>query len=281
MKIEKIPAQRRQLILALIQEKRALTVHQLAAAASVSLPTIRRDLDWLAKAGAIDRSHGGAVLKSTPSTIFEPDYHVSETLAREEKIAIGRKAASRLKDNQSVLFDSSSTVFEAAKAVAERGLHLTAITNDIRIGELLAVSGNVRLLMCGGTVRPGSFTLIGEPGTSFLSKLHVDVSVIGIHAVNGATCADTSLDIACTKQYMVEAAANVLMLADSSKFGKVAFYDAFCIEDNFEVITDGRLEQHHRNALEKTGAAVTVAEPGPSGKQNENVCHAEKEQRYE
>ena len=120
--------------------------------------------------------------------------------------AIDRLAADRLQDNQSVIFDSSPTVYEAARQVAEKALTLTAVTNDIRIGELLAGSRSIHLLVSGVSLRPGSFTRIGEPGTSFLRNLHVDVALMGIHAINQSSCCDTSLEVAYAKRYSVAAA---------------------------------------------------------------------------
>lgn len=261
MKTDIIPAQRRQLILELIREKGVFSVHELSDATGVSLPTIRRDLDYLAKTGVVERSHGGATLKaSSPGTTFEPEHHIAASMAREEKALIGKLAADRLRDNQSIVFDSSSTVFEAAHRCVERGLQLTAVTNDIRISELLAGCSSIRLIVCGGTLRPGSFTLVGEPGTSFLRQLHVDVAVMGTHGITGTTCCDTSLEIAYTKRHMVAAAQKVLVLVDSSKFDQVAFFDAFEIDDRFEIITDRYLSPLLQQAIENKGATVICGE---------------------
>ncbi len=257
-----IPAQRRNLILELIRQKRVLSVNDLSEMIGVSLPTIRRDLDWLAKTGAVQRSHGGATLKTTPGTTFEPDYQTASKNAREEKAIIGKLAADRLKDNQSVIFDSSSTVYEAAYRVVEKGLKLTAVTNDIRIAELLSGSPSIHLLVSGGTLRPGSYALIGEPGTSFLQSLHVDVALMGIHAINNSSCCDTSLNVAYAKRYMVAAARQVVMLADASKFGQVAFFEAFDVDDKFEIITDRPLVSAVHRGLTKKGAKVTIAGNG-------------------
>lgn len=264
LKAEKIPAQRRKLILTLLRDQGVLSVHEISRAVGVSLPTIRRDLDWLARTGAIDRSHGGASAKSSPSTTFEPDYHVSARMARDEKQAIGLLGADRIRENQSVIFDSSSTVFEAARLFAARGISLTAVTNDIRIGQLFAACPLIRLIVCGGTIRPGSYTLIGEPGAGFLRQLHVDVAVMGIHAVKGTACCDTSLEIAYTKRYMAQAANKVLLLADSSKFEQVAFFEAFTLDEKFEIITDRGLPKSLQRNLEKHGATVTLASPDPA-----------------
>ncbi len=133
-----IPAQRLNLILELIRQKGVITTHELSDITGVSLPTVRRDLDRLAETGAVQRSHGGATLRTPPGTTHEPDSHIAARIAMKEKMAIGKHAADQLRENQSVIFDSSSTVYEAARQVLERGLTLTAVTNDLRIGEMRA-----------------------------------------------------------------------------------------------------------------------------------------------
>lgn len=255
-----IPVQRLNLILELIRQKGGvITTHELSDLTGVSLPTVRRDLDRLAETGAVQRSHGGATLKTPPGTTHEPHSHIAAKIAMKEKVAIGKQAAGQLRDNQSVIFDSSSTVYEAARQVLERGLTLTAVTNDLRIGELLAKSPSINLLVSGGSRRPGSYTLIGEPGTGFLQNLHVDVALMGIHAVDGSLCCDTSLEIAYAKRYMVAAAKRVIVLADASKFGKVAFFEAFEVNDKFEIITDRPLAPSVLDGLTDKGAKVTIA----------------------
>ncbi|MEJ2638010.1 MAG: DeoR family transcriptional regulator [Desulfosarcinaceae bacterium] len=70
-----IPAQRLNPILELIRQKGGITVHELSDMTGVSLPTVRRGLDRLAKTGAVERSRGGATLKNPPGTTHEPDAH--------------------------------------------------------------------------------------------------------------------------------------------------------------------------------------------------------------
>ncbi|MGW8193739.1 MAG: DeoR/GlpR family DNA-binding transcription regulator [Desulforhopalus sp.] len=262
MKPDIIPAQRRRVIVDLLRQQGVLSVNQLSDATGVSHPTIRRDLDWLARKGLVERSHGGATLKVLSGTGYEPVHRQTGPMANHEKALIGRLAAERLLDNQSVIFDSSSTVLEAARFAAERGLHLTAVTNDIRISELFAASSSIKLIVCGGTLRPGSPTLVGEPGTSFLQQLHVDVAVMGIHGVKETLCCDTSLEVAYTKRHMVAAAAKVLVLVNSGKFGQIAFFEAFDIDDRFEIITDRPLSADVHQAIERRGATITCAGGG-------------------
>ncbi len=254
-----IPVQRRSQIIELIRLKGFVSVQELSENVGVSLPTIRRDLACITKSGIIQRSHGGATLTSIPGTTFESDYQTASQIARKEKAAIGKLAADRLKDHQSVIFDSSSTVYEAACRVVENGLILTAVTNDLRIAKLFAGSPSIHLMVCGGSLRRGSYSLLGEPGTSFLRNLHVDVALMGIHAITDTSYCDTSLDVAYTKRYMSAAAQKVIILADASKFGAVAFFDAFSVEKSSEIITDRLPDPAISRALAQKGVSITLA----------------------
>jgi len=258
-KTDLIPVQRRSLILEMMRQRGVISVQELTDAIGVSLSTIRRDLILMAKTGAVQRSHGGATLKTSPGTTFEPDHQVVSRLARQEKAAIGRLAVERLQDNQSVIFGSSSTVLEAAHRVFEKGLKITAVTNDIRIAELLGGSRSVHLIVTGGALRPGSHTLLGEPGRSFLQGLHLDVALIGVHAISDSACCDTSTEVACSQRLMVAAADRALLLADSSKFGAVAFCEAFRLKDVSEIITDDRLDPGVQRRLTDLGIEVSIA----------------------
>lgn len=80
---------------------------------------------------------------------------------------------------------------------------------------------------------------------------------MGIHGLHGSSCSDTSLEVAYTKRYMFAAAQKVLVLIDSSKFGQIAFVDAFYIDERFEIITDRPLAPAMLQIIEEKGATIT------------------------
>jgi DeoR family transcriptional regulator of aga operon len=258
-KLDLIPAQRRSMILDLIRQQNSVSVHELARNVGVSLSTARRDLDELSRLGFIERSHGGAIMPLILGTASEPDLNISAHFAYEEKKAIGRAATEILRVGQTVLFDSGSTVMEIAQRVVEKGLRLTAVTNDVKMAGLLARSASIQLIVLGGTMRPGSPTLVGEPGLSFLKSLHVDVSFIGIHAVKGTRLCETAIDLAVLKRSMLEAAEYGVLVADAGKFGATAFCDACDVRMVKEIVTDSRLAAPRRRELEKLGIKVRIA----------------------
>ena len=261
-----IAAQRRALILEHLRRHGADSITSLAQTIGVSPSTIRRDLDYLTESGHIVRSHGGAILSERLHTTFEPQREIGARIAHAAKAAIGARAADLLEPGQSVIFDSSSTVLEAAKAVVARKLRLTVCTNDIGTAATLAESEMLQLVVLGGTNRFGSLTMIGDPGLSFLERIHADVAFIGIHSLFGERLSETSIDVAAMKRRMIASATRAIVLADASKFSHPAFCDVAPITDVDAIITDSTIGETERRALAETGVElIEVEADSPAG----------------
>ena len=253
-----IPAARRARALELIQQNGAISIQRLAGEIGTSISTARRDVDYLAGAGFLERSHGGAALRMRSRTTFEPTTDIADQVARQEKLAIGRYAASLVEDGQSVILDSSTTVLEAAKCLVERDLRLTAVTNDLRIAIALKDLQKVQLIVPGGQVRSGSFTLVGSPAEAMIRTLQADIALIGIHSLANLRPSETSIEVANIKRAWIEAANRVLLLLDSSKFDQSAFCEICPIERVDEVICDDGLDAENKRRLEQLGVKVTL-----------------------
>ena len=253
-----IPAQRRASVLDHIRKRGAASIQELSEAIGISISTIRRDLEHLEERGYLERSHGGALIHKQLRSTFEPEAAISAEFFRAEKEAIGKAAAQTLRAGESVIFDSSSTVLAAARASVARALPLTAVTNDLGIGEVLAGAANMRVVVLGGTVRPNSLTMIGEPGENFLSSLNADVAFIGAHAISRLALTETSLETAAIKRAMIASARRVVLLADASKFQPAAFCRICDLSSIHELITDDRAVETDLAPLRDLGVGVTV-----------------------
>ena len=254
-----IAAQRRGLILDYLRKKGAGSIVEIADSIGTSGSSTRRDLDFLAKDGSVIRSRGGAVFNDKHGTIYEPPRHVGAKTSLIQKAAIGRAARQLLKPSQSVIFDSSSTVLEVARAAAEAGLQITACTNDIGTGQVLSTAAEMQVVVLGGTLRPNSMTLVGEPGVSFLERLHVDLALMGIHSLAGARLSETSIEVAAMKRRMIDCAARVIVLADSSKFTLPAFCDVCGLEFVDVIISDSGLDERSMSMIRDAGVELIIA----------------------
>jgi DeoR family transcriptional regulator, aga operon transcriptional repressor len=256
-----IPAQRRAKILELVQEQGAVSVQELARILGASVSTVHRDLDYLSENRYVDRTRGGASRAGHGlSTTFEPDYEIGRHTREREKAAIGRTAAGLVSSGASIFFDSSTTVLEAARSLATSRRTITAVTNDLGIATLLARCEPIRTIVTGGTVRPRSFTLFGEPGTALLAGMHVDVAFMGIHSLADGVLSDTGLEILTGKRAALAACESCVLLADSSKFSaRRSFLTIAPLVDVDAVVTDDGLTADDEHRLREAGVSLHLA----------------------
>jgi DeoR family transcriptional regulator of aga operon len=255
-RVELIPAKRHALILEQLYQAGTADIQELADIAGASASTIRRDLEHLERQGALERTHGGAVLHSVQRATFEPDVSIAAQFKRAEKEAIGAAVAADLRPGQSLILDASTTVLEVARGIAARAMQLTVVTNSLSTAQILAGVPEVQLIVLGGTVRPGSMTLVGRPGEDFLRTLHADMAILGTHAISGNVLSETSLEVAAMKRAMIAGARKAIVLADSSKFTAPSFCTICTLADIHEVVTDEGIAPAHLANLKSFDVAV-------------------------
>lgn len=250
--VQKMPAQRRVELLTFIKERGAAQISELADALNASESTIRRDLNQLDAEGAVLRQHGGATILER--TTFEPLFEDRRMHNPDEKKRIGQYAAKLLEPGQSVLFDSSSTVLGAVSALLQHPVPITAVTNDVRLASTLATIPNVKIVVPGGEIRNGSYTLVGSTTQAFIERLHIDVALIGIHAITDSVLSEGSLAVAEIKRAMIRAAHRVVVLADHSKFDFPAFCEVEHLSGAHDLVSDNAIPADVLTVLNDLGS---------------------------
>ncbi len=238
---------------ALIRDSGVVRVEDLSRRLKVSPATVRRDLDQLEQSGAIRRVHGGAV--SVESRLDEPLFEDKTSLAVREKRRIAEAALAFIEAGDTIYLDGGSTVLELARLLRER-TSLTVVTNSLHAAHELAGRGP-RLIVIGGELRRLSQTLVGPLTRLVLHELHLDkafMGTIGFAAKEGLTTTDPSE--AFTKEMVTNQARQVILLADSSKAGKVSFAKAGRWENVHVLITDRRVDKGLAKELAGRGIKV-------------------------
>ncbi len=258
-----LPVLRRQRIAEFLHHHGAVTLQQLAEALHVSLSTLRRDLDALAEEGVIERTHGGAILRHLQYSTFEPNITAARDLSPQEKRLVGMAAAESLVPGQSVIFDSGSTVLEAAKATVARNIPIIAVTNDIEIAQILNASSLVQVHVFGGQLRPGSNTLVGEQVQNAAKLIRADVLFFGAHAVTDNVVSETSPEVAAVKRALMRSATSCRLLVDSSKFRPRVFMTVCDMAEIAEVITDKGAPQEELERIRSAGVKLIIAKGAP------------------
>ena len=220
---------------ALIRERGIVRIEDICRQLNVSPATARRDLGHLERNGITRRVHGGAV--SLESRLDEPLFADKTTIAVREKRRIAEAALAFVRPGETIYLDGGSTVLELARLLRER-TNLTVVTNSLQAAHELAGNGP-KLIAIGGELRRLSQTLVGPLTRLVLKELHLDkafMGTMGFALDPGLTTTDPSE--AFTKELVMGQARQVIVLADSSKAGRVSFASAGSWEKVHVLITD-------------------------------------------
>jgi len=252
--------ERRREILGVLHRDGRVLVKDLARQFRISQITIRKDLEFLAGQGVIQRTHGGA-LPVQSGALLDPTLREKEKLHRKQKTEIALAAARLVEDGQSVLLDSGTTTTAIARALKHSlntRARLTVITNAINIAAELAGT-NIEVILTGGTLRKNSFSLLGPLAERTLRQLSADILFLGVDGFDTAAGLFTpNLLESEVNRTMVEIARRTIAVCDSSKFGRRSLCNIMPVAAVHEVITDTQILKSDLRALKEAGVKVTL-----------------------
>jgi DeoR family transcriptional regulator of aga operon len=247
-------ADRLSAILESVSRNGSVSVTELAAGFGVSVATVRRDLELLDDQRLISRIHGGAIARGN---LYELPLLYKAARRQDEKRRIGKAAASLVGTGQTLGLTGGTTTLEVARALTDRS-QLTIVTNALNIASELAVRANLKLVVPGGVARPESYELVGPLAESSLAELNLDVVFVGADGVDAAAGLTTHHEVeAYTNRALIRRARRVVVVADSSKLGRVAFARICTASEVHELITDGEAAESHLAALRDAGVQIT------------------------
>ncbi|SFP59918.1 DeoR/GlpR family DNA-binding transcription regulator [Parafilimonas terrae] len=248
--------ERHQLILEKLHQEGDLNVISLYKELRVSRVTIRKDLKLLEEKGLLFRTHGGATLKN-PYTIDRP-VNEKEKLQSGEKSKIGAAAARLIDDNDSIIIASGTTVLALAKKIQNKK-NLTVITASLNVALELLQQPDIEVLQLGGILRKTSSSVTGPYAQSILADFSCTKLFLGVDGIDlEFGLSTTSAMEAHLNRQMIEASQKVIVLSDSTKFGKRGFGKICGLDKVDRIITDAGISEHFVKQLENLGIEVTV-----------------------
>lgn len=248
-------AERYELIVQLVNERGSIRVTELSELCSVTEETIRRDLDKLEQAGRLKRSHGGAV--SVKEAQLEIPYFEREVTRAQEKMRIAEEAVKLIQPHDRILLDASTSAWYMAKIMPD--IPITILTNAVKVATELSTKEKIEVISLGGRLSPRSLSFVGPIAEKTLESFHVNklfFSCKGVHLERGIS--ESGELQARLKQKMIEAADEVILLADSSKFGVKSFTQVASLSMVDRIISDQHLELDVRREFIAAGHAITL-----------------------
>lgn len=238
------PFRRQSMLLEYVNKRGCASVRELAQAFFFHEATVRRDLNALARAGQINRVHGGAA--AMDAMLAEIPLYVRETAFRDVKRDLARRAAALVRDGGTIFVDSSSTATMMAPFL-ENKKNLRIVTDGAQTCIQLSKLKNAQIFCVGGCLGGNSMCFKGSIALQNLALFHFDsafFSCRGVTLENGLT--DTSEEQACFRRLLIERSDESVLLVDHSKIGVTSFFSIAALKAIDVLITDAELPESWR-----------------------------------
>lgn len=249
--------ERHQYIIKEVNQKGHVSVVELCESLGVSSVTIRKDLQFLEDSGLVYRTHGG-VTKHNP---YQTDRSVieKEKLHEREKIEIAKAAAKFITTNDSVIIGSGTTTQFFAREIFPLG-HLTIVTSALNVTLELLKHPNVEVIQLGGTVRHTSSSVTGQYAMHVLDQFFCSKLFLGVDGIDlEYGISTTSAQEALLNQKMISVTQQVIVLADSSKFGRKSF-GKITDFSNIDVIISNEIPPAFQELFDSLGILTIICD---------------------
>lgn|GEM_PF-447962 len=247
--------ERRRAILDLLKRFGRVAVKDLSENLNVSAVTIRQDLRVLEEDGYLERTYGGAVLR-TAATTPEVSFDIRRESNRPEKEAIGRVAAALVQEGYSIALDASTTAY-AMTPHLKRLNDLTVVTYSLMVALAFLDAPQVNVIIPGGRLRRDSVSVVGSP--SHLPEINLN---IGFFSARGFSLdvglSEANPEQAAIKRGLIAHSLVRVAILDSSKWGQLAPYTYAHIQDFSQMFTTARAPVDMVTAVRDLGVTVTL-----------------------
>lgn len=248
---------RRQQMLELIYRLGSVHVEELSEHFGISKVTVRADLDQLAERDLVARARGGAV--SLPGQTMTAALSERSAQNKQVKRRIAQAAAELLRPNETIILDAGSTVYRLSRLITQ-GEGLTVVTPALNVATQLGGIPGVDVILVGGHLNPRDASVTGAMAEYNILEMPAHRAFLGAHGIDTyGDIVDVSQDVARVKRAMVRAANEVILLADSSKWGVAARSKVIEMSAITTVITDDGISDDARRAIEAAGAQLVLA----------------------
>lgn len=194
------------------------------------------------------------------NTLTKSINRYTERISNSEiKRAIGQYAASLIKDGEYILMDTATTIQYTAEYLSTK--NNVIVTNSIDIARILCEKPNTVIHLLGGELNTWHRNVFGPRTLEMLSDIKVDKLILGACGISSDGLSAPSVDEAYVKLEMIKRADQVIVLADSSKFGKKLFHQICDFVKINVLITDQEPDSKMKDILKNDQIEIIVVPP--------------------
>ena len=250
------PLERQKKIIELLMIKKVLKMTELTEELNISVDTLRRDINILAKQGKIEKIYGG--IKLIESKLGESSIDERMVNHLEEKESIAQICSEMINDGDCIYIDSGSTTYQIAKYIKQKR-NLTVVTNSIPVVVEL-MNSDVELIIIGGKIRKHERSVVTFEYLFNFNELNILKAFIctsGITLEKGIS--DYNLEEALTRKKIIELSKEVYVAADSTKFGKDVTVGIAPFDKIDYMITDHNLNKDYIDQFKKINTNLIIS----------------------
>lgn len=263
MRTKNYSIERKNRILDILEAEGRVEVEFLAQDMNVSKETIRRDLRELEEESLLKRTHGGAVCPDSPhQTAEEYPYLIREIQFLEEKEKICRKAASLIKNGDTIFIDNSSTNIAILKYINPE-YSVTIITNSVRIllESTRQENDNFVYILLGGIFRCKNYSCTGDIANEIANRFRPSKAFISCYGIDKeGLLFDSSMYEMEVKKILLRHTEKVYITADHSKLGRTGGMQLSTLNQVNYLICDCPLTEEMQKEMDLYNVEVLVAE---------------------
>ncbi|CDL85293.1 glucitol operon DNA-binding transcriptional repressor SrlR [Xenorhabdus szentirmaii] len=250
------PEQRQQEIIEYLRKNGKSSVNVLIERFQATGTTIRKDLTALEQRNEVIRTYGGVML------VHEEDDQPLDCkthINAEKKQQIARVAAELIQDGDSIILDAGSTVLQLVPYL-EKFNNITVMTNSLHItNALIELNNDQTILMPGGTFRKKSASFHGSLAESAFKLFSFDKLFIGADGIDLNIGMTTFNEVHNVSKAMCNAAKKIIVMVDSSKFGRKSPNIVCSLEKIDTIITDQGIPSESLIDLREKGINVIIS----------------------
>ncbi len=221
----------------------AVSVADLSSELAVSEVTIRSDLSSLEERGLLSRTHGGAL----PS--IHPHIFQRQNMNIEEKHRIAKAAAGLVEDGDAIMIEAGTTTSLLPRYLAGKR-DILIITNSIPAFESAKSNPALKITLVGGEFRDSTDSFVGRITLDTIRRFNVRCAFVGTDGFSLKSGITTHLiEGGDVISVMRERAENLVLLADSSKYGKTGVVTILPLSQINTLITDTGLPDAAKEEL--------------------------------
>jgi len=239
-----------------LMRHKSISVKEMAEKLNVTEETIRRDIKILENEGIAEKTHGGAILKSTVLTVFSKTEH--KKLLVDNKQAMAKVAAQYVSNGMCIFIDSSTSSYEILPIIADKNLII--VSNSLDVLAFCASRPNIKLICPGGEYDDKYGTFFGSQTIENLSTLNFDLAIMSCRtaSLQSGICEGTR-GHSDVKKIVANHSSKIITILDHTKINKTSFIKTMGVDETDILITDFPLPANWVDFLEQKKITCHIA----------------------